>query len=406
MLKNIYNLDGEKKASTWVREGLDRSQKTQAVPLSSGLKVKQGRPAMFLDTAVTGHIGYFLNNNNNVGKNAQSVAMFASTFFDGHGLPVTHPGDYPTVIREPIRIAEEMAVAGQIGYFYNHGNNVDQNALSVAMFASTYGNGNGLPVTHPGDYPTVIREPIRIPEEMAVQGQIGYFYNDSNNVDQNALSVAMFASTFFNGHGLPVVQSNLHKCCALFTARKSIKGNWINDKDEYLAPNEDHPKYEQFKYDSLVYTLFNGSSQQAAMRHTEYKNSYWTINNQFFWMDPSQFGDLRLIFPELALDLYENGGPRVISDVLMEDWEYFFLSPDAQWLMDEAESMVKDSMAVRRDFHLDHPEFQLNTWDAGFCQLKNLWKHCFPERFANFIKKYNDFEQRLIPLVHELGFLR
>ena len=342
MLKNIYNLDGEKKASTWVREGLDRSQKTQAVPLSSGLKVKQGRPAMFLDTAVTGHIGYFLNNNNNVGKNAQSVAMFASTFFDGHGLPVTHPGDYPTVIRE----------------------------------------------------------------EMAVQGQIGYFYNDSNNVDKNALSVAMFASTFFNGHGLPVVQSNLHKCCALFTARKSIKGNWINDKDEYLAPNEDHPKYEQFKYDSLVYTLFNGSSQQAAMRHTEYKNSYWTINNQFFWMDPSQFGDLRLIFPELALDLYENGGPRVISDVLMEDWEYFFLSPDAQWLMDEAESMVKDSMAVRRDFHLDHPEFQLNTWDAGFCQLKNLWKHCFPERFANFIKKYNDFEQRLIPLVHELGFLR
>jgi hypothetical protein len=28
-----------------------------------------------------------------------------------------------------------------------------------------------------------------------------------------------------------------------------IKGNWVNDKDEYLAPNEQHPEYEQFTID-------------------------------------------------------------------------------------------------------------------------------------------------------------
>lgn len=70
-------------------------------------------------------------------------------------------------------------------------------------------------------------------------GAVGYMLNSNNNIYKNQTSVGLFTSAFSDAHGLSVIPSNLLKCTALFTARKTIKDNWINQKDEYLAPNED-----------------------------------------------------------------------------------------------------------------------------------------------------------------------
>jgi hypothetical protein len=47
----------------------------------------------------------------------------------------------------------------------------------------------------------------------------------------------------------------------------------------------------------------------------------------------------------------------------------------------------------------------LNSWDAGYAQLKLVWKEYFSEDFKEFRQLYKNMEDRMRPLVYELGFL-
>ena len=68
------------------------------------------------------------------------------------------------------------------------------------------------------------------------EGAMGYMHNNGNSVYHNHGFVAIYSSAFSRASGLSVLPSNFRRCIALFTARKSIKGDWINDKDEYQEP--------------------------------------------------------------------------------------------------------------------------------------------------------------------------
>ena len=67
----------------------------------------------------------------------------------------------------------------------------------------------------------------------------------------------------------------------------------------------------------------------------------------------------------------------------------------------------KKSFKYRQLFSEEHPEYQLDKcWDAGFYQLKALWKEYMKDEFDDFRKLYNDFSDCLRPQVYEFGFLR
>ena len=65
---------------------------------------------------------------------------------------------------------------------------------------------------------------------------IGYFCNSSNCIEKNIDLTILFSSCFSNGNGLSVTENNFDRCTALFTARKNIKSNWLNARDEYYHP--------------------------------------------------------------------------------------------------------------------------------------------------------------------------
>jgi hypothetical protein len=50
-------------------------------------------------------------------------------------------------------------------------------------------------------------------------------------------------------------------------------------------------------------------------------------------------------------------------------------------------------------------ENHLKSWDAGYAQLKLLWKQYYAEDFKEFRELYKNLEDRMRPLVYELGFL-
>ncbi|MCF0124911.1 MAG: hypothetical protein HUJ68_04020, partial [Clostridia bacterium] len=87
---------------------------------------------------------------------------------------------------------------------------------------------------------------------------------------------------------IPLISENFNKCTSLFASHKLIVGNWMNSKDEYLAPNESHPDYNEFVNDSVIYSLFHSASNQSSMRNVEYKGKKWDIKNEFFFMSKEE----------------------------------------------------------------------------------------------------------------------
>ena len=244
-------------------------------------------------------------------------------------------------------------------------------------------------------------------ERKGLSNQLGCFLSNGNNVKENQMKVAFFSSPYADGHSACACAENFTRCTALFAARKLIEGNWINDKDEYLAPNESHPDYNRFEADSIVYSLFHNSSNQTSMRQITYKEKTYDIPNEFFWMPRDTMMNLA----------NENHDDFMFNDARTSKERYVFtllqkpeiaqhLSETAKQLLSTATEMTVKSMKYRTLFESDHPEYHIHTWDAGYYQLKNLWKEYLPEDFKRFRELFKQFGNELRPLVYELGFLR
>lgn len=240
------------------------------------------------------------------------------------------------------------------------------------------------------------------------ENALGYLVVGGNNTYQNNQMVILLSSCYNTANGISVMEENYKKCFSAFTARRLITGgivNWTNDKDEYMLPSTLHPLYRQWENDSIIYGLFNTASNQSALRGIDYNKDSWNILNHFFFMSKQEMKDLSLgqhHNDEVYEDLQNHAeDERFVYKKLQE----VQLSPDAQAVLDKARQLVKDSFQYREIFNQEHPEYHINTWDAGWYQIKGLLKEYMPEQLKEFNQLYKQFEDRMRPLVVELGFL-
>ena len=235
---------------------------------------------------------------------------------------------------------------------------------------------------------------------------IGYIQNNANSPMYNVGFVSIFSGAFSGANGFSVEDSNFLKACAVFVARKSIKSNWVIDKDEYMAPDETHEDYQQWNRDAVVYALFNTSSNQSSLRDVDYKGKSWNIENQWFWMSVNDIKELANHAKDGSDDVWQDikefGEERYVYNKL----QTIELSKDAKAILDLATKLVKDSFKYRKDFHSAHPEYQVNTWDAGWYQIKAIVKEYLPEELKKFNELYKRFEDRMRKGVYKFGFLK
>ena len=234
---------------------------------------------------------------------------------------------------------------------------------------------------------------------------LGYFLSNANNTYDNLTSVALFSSCPAKANGLSITKNNFERCIVLYSARKLIEPNWMNQKDEYMVPNTNHPDYQQFVNDSIIYSLFNSASNQSSLRQIEYKNKKWDIVNNFFFMSIKEIQDLAIEynFNDLYNDTISHPGDRYVYNQLNN----IILSPDAKEVLDMARNLIIDSFQSRQAASNIKPEMHLQAWDAGWYQIKNgILKEQFKDKYKEFTDLYKSFSDRLILLVYELGFLK
>ena len=188
----------------------------------------------------------------------------------------------------------------------------------------------------------------------------------------------------------------------MFSARKLIMTNWMQNNDEYLAPNESNEHYNEFVNDSIVYSLFQSNSNQSSLRNVDYKGKKWDIKNEFFWMSKKTIEDLA----------NENYFSYTYNDARTSNERYVYnklqtitLSPEAKKVLDKANEIVVNTFKYREMFNTEHPEYQIMNWDCGWAQIKVLAKEYDKVEYDEFVKLFKDLENKMRPMVYELGFL-
>lgn len=237
-----------------------------------------------------------------------------------------------------------------------------------------------------------------------IPGSLGYMNNNSNNVYKNLTCVGLYSSAYSACGGFSIQPTNFMRAIALFTARKTIQPDWVNCKDEYLVPNTEHPDYKQWNNDALVYALFNTSSNQSSLRDVDYKGKKWDIPNKFFFMANAEMMDLadKASFMEMYQDTKRFPEEAYVYNLLGSTQ----LSSDAQAVLDAARDLIRKTMSMRALYNESHPEYCLQSWDAGWAQLKPLMKEHFKDELKNFTILYKAFEDRMRLGVEKFGWLK
>jgi hypothetical protein len=91
-------------------------------------------------------------------------------------------------------------------------------------------------------------------------GKFPFKGNDFQN--QNMIAVVHQDMIYNKEAGQFLIDSNnLIKASVYFAVRKCIEATWLNDRDQFLFPNENYINDNEFQNDCLVYTLFNNTIQ-------------------------------------------------------------------------------------------------------------------------------------------------
>jgi hypothetical protein len=90
---------------------------------------------------------------------------------------------------------------------------------------------------------------------------LGYLVCNSNDFQhQNAITIQTNKSNTTSTYFKPITMDNLVMTCIYFAVRKVIPADWLNDRDQFLYPNDKWEKDLEFQNDCLAYTLFSGSN--------------------------------------------------------------------------------------------------------------------------------------------------
>jgi len=199
----------------------------------------------------------------------------------------------------------------------------------------------------------------------------------------------------------PITPQNFMDCIASASARWLTKETWINYKAELLGPNTNHPDYDQWNRDCIIYSLTN---YQASFRGIEHEDKKYDIKNEFFWMPINEIQEItnktnHQIYRD-TIDDHE----RFVYKKLQEIKDT--LSPDALEILEMMNDLTRKSFTYRTEnFCNDYPNYYLQAWDAGWYQIKFVLEKFLPNELKTFYIKFKDFSERLSEESKKFGFL-
>ena len=163
-------------------------------------------------------------------------------------------------------------------------------------------------------------------KDSLIIGKFPFKGNDFQN--QNMIQIVAPNMKYNEAAGQFLInEKNIHIACIYFAVRKCIPATWLNDRDQFLYPNDGWQTDKEFQSDCLAYTLFNNNIQ------SRYGTNHWIPFTE-------QEVDAKEKFDSHFMTDYINGEARQQGPVQGKIWEEnatahpLQFSPEAQAVMD------------------------------------------------------------------------
>lgn len=233
---------------------------------------------------------------------------------------------------------------------------------------------------------------------------IGYLINDSNNIYANSQGVYIINSKISRHiKTTTITKNNIEKAISIYVARSIIKSTWINSIDEYIIPNKEILKDKEWLGDALIYSIFSNKSQQSSLRNIKLDNKTYNIFNEFFFMSNEEIRDLA--DKEGNLDLLNDSKKYKSNRYVYLMLQNYNLSNEAKTVLEEAIKLTKDTIKYRERFNDINPESNINSWDAGWYQIKLLIKYYEEDNLKEFNKYLKVLENKIRENIYKYNFL-
>ena len=206
---------------------------------------------------------------------------------------------------------------------------------------------------------------------------------------------------------LSVSKANIEKVAGNFAVRKAVRKNWLNSYDEYINPKiTNKTEFTNFEKNSVIYSLFNNSSHQAAHRNVVVNNESFDIHNEWFWLSKEKVLNLAKHhnFDEMIEDIEKSGHERYMREYMYKNNRFFY--NETRQVLDIVEDIFEKTFLLRKKQMNTHPEYNFNLWDIGWQQTRFLAKKYLKDEYNQFIRKYENLENRLVEQIYDFGYLK
>jgi 16S rRNA G966 N2-methylase RsmD len=90
---------------------------------------------------------------------------------------------------------------------------------------------------------------------------IGKLYYTSNDFQQNKLLFISLMDTTSHLSFTPISKNNFFEISIYFSVRLCMEQTWLNDRDQFLYPNDEWQNDIEFQNDCVIFTLFHGQNR-------------------------------------------------------------------------------------------------------------------------------------------------
>jgi len=199
-----------------------------------------------------------------------------------------------------------------------------------------------------------------------------------------------------------ITKKNLIQSCIFYAVRHCIPATWLNDRDQFLYPNDGWKKDKEFQNDCLTYTLFSNNIQcQYGRNHwIPFTESEVNSREKFESNFMSKFINGKLKIEESA-DLHNgkkiatteklefSSEAKAVFDAGRELWRYYHSQPDCN-----VNASLYD---IREYFQGRNKQGKMNnkSGDEAYMTLIHQLR-----------EKLRQIEPKIEPKIYEYGFLK
>jgi len=226
-------------------------------------------------------------------------------------------------------------------------------------------------------------------------GAIGGMISKGSDL-QNADVTVLYSSGYASAGGFLVTKGNLTKAAIVFTARRIIRQTWLNDRDQFLTPQEPIP--EELANDCLIWMLFNTRNLSVGAGGLEWDGRIWSLVNHFIPYEEADVG---------APDRFE-------SNFMSQHLATLKLSTEAKKVLAEGKkvwSAYFEALEKKRISTAIINKFKLNRPDVGWYQIRNTLEAlttsgiAVSARASDIEPSYKALSEKIVPEIYAKGIL-